>query len=194
MIFTYVIILPKFVKKLNEIWYIPSMKILITLLPLLLITASCSRSNSVTVKDDEGIGTAIVTQPVPVNGKVQDPVWGEEVYLSIAALSGVNDYNANGVGQSHYFDGGTYIHTIQLNVQQASDGYFYEGWLVQEGSDPISTGHLRSPTGDVRHNLRFETMEDLRSYEQVMITLERDDGNPDPGEQVAEGTLKTRQR
>lgn len=126
--------------------------------------------------------------------KYRDLEHGKEVWFAIGALGGVNGVNANGVAQAHGFEDGAYRLTIQLNVERAPEGIFYEGWLLRDGAEPLSTGHLRSRFGDVRHALQFDTDADLREFLQVAVMRESDDGNPAPGERIAEGVLRPQER
>ena len=131
---------------------------------------------------------------MPKGGEVVDEKRGKELWLAVGAMSGINTHPANGVAQAHYFEDGTYLHTMQLNIELPTDGFFYEGWLIAENKKPVSIGHLRSIVGDVRHQLEFESDQDLREYTGVLVTLESDDGNPAPAEHVAEGKMTMRER
>jgi len=69
---------------------------------------------------------------------------------------------------------------------------FYEGWLVQR--DPfkfISTGKLSKKSGWGYHN-EFASTIDYSSYDFYVLTLEPNDGNPDPADHVFEGEVVTR--
>ena len=109
-------------------------------------------------------------------------------------MDGVGYEAANGVAHGHFFDSGKFVHTMQLNIAPAPDGYFYEGWLTSTDGEIISTGHLRNHLGDARHQHRFEVDADVRSHTTVIVTLEPDDGDPAPGKHVAEGVLTVRER
>lgn len=162
-------------------------------LPLLfvgLLLTSCMDQRSVRPED---LDTHQVEYKLPQNGQIEYGTHGKEDWFSYGALTGVNGTAANGVAQSHYFDDGRYLHTLQLNIEPAQDGYFYEGWIVK-GSDVVSTGHLSNSFGDTRHGLRFEADADYRDYLKVVVTLEPDDGNPAPAQHVAEGLLKVTKR
>ena len=129
--------------------------------------------------------------PTPQPSVSDEP---ERVWLATAPLSGVGDYNANGATRSDFFDDRTYKHELELNIEQAKEGYFYEGWLVNpENGNFISTGEVENIAGDVRHKMEFEVRRDLRPYMKVVVTLEPDDGDPAPAEHVAEGTLIVRE-
>ena len=130
--------------------------------------------------------------PMPV-GEIRHPTAGLEQWFAIGPVNGVEGSPANGVAQSHYFEEGLYLHTVQANVAPAPDGSFYEGW-ISDGSNIVSTGHLTNPMGDSRHSLQFEQNQDYRAYTQVLITVEADDGDPAPGKKVAEAILKVTPR
>jgi len=116
------------------------------------------------------------------------PNYGEEQSFAYGAIGGVGDALANGVAQSHMYKDGHFVHTLTVNIEVAPDGYFYEGWIVN-GSDVISTGNLSNAFGDTRYALQFESDIDLTEYTKVIVTLEKDDGNPAPDIHVAEGNL-----
>ena len=113
---------------------------------------------------------------------------GNERWFAYGAISGVGDTAANGVAQSYVYEDGSYVHTLNINIQIAPDGYFYEGWLVKD-SEVISTGKLSNILGDTRYALQFESDNDMRQYAKVIITLEKEDGNAAPDMHVAEGDL-----
>ena len=125
---------------------------------------------------------------------IVDEQRGEEVWFAIGVMDGVNGTPANGIVQSHFFEDGTSLITIQLNIEVPPDGFFYEAWLDRWSLEPLSLGHLRNPMSDVRHDRTFESKKDLREYTNVFVTREADDGNPAPGMRVAEGVLKERKR
>jgi len=124
----------------------------------------------------------------------RDEAHGQEAWFAVGAMQGVGEL-ANGVVQAHVFDDGAYRLELQLNIERAPDGSFYEAWLAEEGSTPVSLGHLYSRFGDARHTLQYDAQEDLRSMTRVQVTLEPDDGDPAQGQElVAEGTLVARER
>ena len=128
---------------------------------------------------------------VPPGGVPKHPEHGMEVWFAYGAMEGIEEEPASGVAQAHRFEDGSYLHTVQLNIAIPPDGYFYEGWLEKiDGSGRRTTGHLSNARGDTRHGLRFETDDEMRGHLRVLVTLEKDDGNPAPGEFVAEGTMK----
>ena len=141
----------------------------------------------------EALNTEHIQYPMPQGGEVFYEGHGSEEWFAYGAMGPSADVPANGVAQAHRFQDGRFLHTIQLNVQPAQDGFFYEGWLT-DGTNTISTGHLNSPTADARHGLRFEADQDYTAYTKVIVTLEADDVNPAPGLHIAEGTMKVTER
>lgn len=166
------------------------MKKTLLLLSIGLITLTGCGNNRST--RNEALDTEEIQYAMP-QGKMHFEGHGDEKWFSYVALTGVNDYSANGVAQAHLFEDGYYLHTANVNIAPAEDGFFYEGWIVK-GPSVISTGHLSNYFGDVRHALRFESEIDYSGHDKVIITLEPDDGNPAPAEHVAEGTLKIVER
>lgn len=156
---------------------------------LLLLTACWGDDVSV---EDDADRVQEIQIPMP-SGEIRHPTAGLEQWFAIGPVNGSAEHPANGVAQSHYFEAGLYLHTIQANILPAPEGFFYESWL-SNGTDVKSTGHLTNNFGDSRHNVQFEANEDLRGYLQVLITLEPDDGNPEPADKVAEAILKVTPR
>lgn len=161
---------------------------LLLLLPALLV--SC---RNLQIFRDESIKTEQIQYPMPQDGEVLYEGHGKEKWFAYGAMSGMEGTAANGVALAHRFEDNRYLHTIQLNILPPEDGFFYEGWL-QNGDNLVSTGHLSNHFGDSRHGLRFEADEDYAEYLNVIVTLEKDDGNPSPGTHVAKGLLKVTQR
>lgn len=129
---------------------------------------------------------------------------GDTTQTFSAELKDVTGGEASGEANSE-FSAEKYTHSVVAKYLPAlEDGYFYEGWLVQlEPLDVISTGKMiPDPSTDSigspqassgqegNFALSLETQDDLTSYTRVVITLEPDDGDPEPAEHVLEGTLE----
>ncbi|MCF7845020.1 MAG: anti-sigma factor [Kiritimatiellales bacterium] len=168
--------------------------LLITVLLPVVALSACSKK--VTVEEEPSIGEEVIQMVMPKDGKAVHPKFGKEEWFAFGAMSGVGETPANGVAQAYVFEDGSYALTMQLNIAPASDGTFYEAWLASEESDaPISAGHLGNFFGDARHQIKFESSEDFKSFLQVSVTLEQDDGDPLPSEQlVAQGQLRVIKR
>lgn len=146
------------------------------------------------VKIEGGDSQVVTFQTV---GDLEDKDHGKQVYFGYGAMNGVGQTKANGVGSLMVFEDGTSAAGLQLNIEMAPEGQFYEAWLAKPGSDAgswISIGHVRSALGDVRHALKSQQKQDLRDYTLLKVTLEKDDGSPSPSKVVSEGTLKTAKR
>jgi hypothetical protein len=167
---------------------------LIVGLSALLLTA-CAGKEDATVGTNEDEWTSKMEVAMPGAGGVVDQNHGKEIWFAIAPMSGSNDVPANGVTQAHYFEDGTYLHNLKVNIARSEDGFFYEGWVVSDdGEDWESLGHLQSHFADARHGVQFRGTQDVRKYLNVRVTLEQDDGDPSPGKIVAEGRLKVTPR
>jgi putative hemolysin len=116
-----------------------------------------------------------------------------------AELKDVTGATASGTAVAE-LSADAYTHSVSAkNLPALEEGFFYEGWLVQiEPLDVLSAGKM-VPEGDPSTSsgqekgsfaLALETPEDLTSYTRVVITLEPDDGDPEPAEHVLEGTLE----
>ena len=149
------------------------------LLPLLTcaLLAACQNDSAPTNEGEE-------QEPAPIGSMEK----GESLWYAQTALAGVNGYEANGVAKSEWYDGRIYEHSVDLNIEPAPEGSYYEGWLVQEGQ-LISTGRLEQTSGS-KHRLLFTVKRDLRDMTDVVITLEPEDDDPAPAEHVAEGALQ----
>ena len=168
-------------------------KIVLTLLPLVLLVGC--KKEAVTISGVENSqGSQTLVQVLPGQGPVDTPDHGTEQWFAITPLTGLQGISANGVAQAHYLEDGTFITTVQLNIERAPDGSFYEGWMENSEGKKVTIGHLRTPFGDVRHSLKFLGNQDLRTYPKVLVTLEKDDGNPSASDAVAEGSLLERKR
>ena len=155
---------------------------------------------SKTVKiSQSGTGAILQTdqyiQAMPVGNKVVDPQLGKEIWLGVAAMSGFGANVASGTATIHYFDSGTSVAGLNINVYPPAKGKFYEAWIAIPGKDPVSMGHLTSATADVRNQASLKVKEDLHAATSVFVTLEEDDGNPAAGDdKIAEGIVKDRTR
>ena len=141
------------------------------------------------------MGEEVFRTVLPTQGRASHPTHGMEKWFAYGAISGVEGTPASGVAQAYVFEDGTYLQTIQLNIEPAPEGYFYEGWAVNDdGSSVVSTGHIRNLFGDARHMMEYSSEQDLQDHLKVIVTLEPDDGDPAPAAHVAEGTLRVTQR
>lgn len=174
-------------------------------LPLitLLLLPACGKdekpadSKSATgVTIEETLGVQVLTQPMPVHGKVELPGHGTEEWFAYGAMAGTDWTPANGVVTGHVFTDDTTVVAMQFNVEPAKDGTYYEAWIRHPKTGAsVSMGQLINGQGDARHGLRFESSEDLRAYTDVHVTLEKDDGNVEASMAViATGELKPTKR
>ncbi len=75
------------------------------------------------------------------------------------------------------------------NLPKPQNWDFYEGWIVQkEPFQFISTGKIEEK-GGIDTNT-FTSYEDYSSYDFYVLTIEADDGNPEPWDHILEGTLE----
>ncbi len=84
---------------------------------------------------------------------------------------------------------GVFIHKIKTDLPAPVEGYFYEGWLVSRSPFRFfSTGKMVTNSSD-EYVLEWygEEGEDYSIYNQVVVTLEPDDGDPSPADHVLEG-------
>ncbi len=158
------------------------------------LISGCGSLQRLTIGGDDVIGTQEIQVALPVEGKLVDPVHGKETWFAYGPIVGVNGMHANGVIQAFFFEDEAFLHTMQLNIEPAKEGSYYEGWLVDGAGVRVSASDMRNRFADARHQLRFDVPRDLRAYQKVVVTLEKDDGNPAAGQEVAEGMLKVTPR
>lgn len=168
-------------------------RIAFVLVPFVLF-AACKKESVSIVGSGKDMGSQTLVQVLPGKGPIETPDHGKELWFAITPLTGLKGKPANGVTQAHYLEDGTFLVTVQLNIERAPDGFFYEAWLANDAGVEVTLGHLRTPFGDVRHQLKFLGKQDLRTYSKFFVTLEKDDGNPAASEAVAEGKLVERKR
>lgn len=161
------------------------------LLGILMVLGACGSTKE---SKEKTIGKEVFVTAMPVGGEINDPTHGREAWLAVGPVEGTEGTPANGVVTAHYFEDGTFILGMQVNIVPPEDDFFYEAWLVQNGETDVSLGHLTNPFGDVRHQLRFSVEEDYRNRTIIAITREPDDGNVEPGIVVARAMLKKQQR
>lgn len=119
------------------------------------------------------------------------PQFGKEVWVGVAALSGTKNPSVNGAAIGHLFADGTFVQTVQLNVEKLGAKHDYGVWLYGKNSDDrVFVGFLQNPTADVRHSLTFTKKLDLSAYTAVSVTLQDTGKSAIPGPEVAHGEVK----
>jgi len=102
-----------------------------------------------------------------------------------AELKDVAGKIATGIATRKFIEG-LFTHTVIVDIPDPAEGYYYEGWLVKEDGELVSTGKLRIAKGG--YLLEYSSAVDYSDYSGVVITLEsKDDGVPE--EHVLEGTF-----
>ena len=89
---------------------------------------------------------------------------------------------------------GTYVFTMESDIDPAAEDKFYEGWVVKRTLgivvDFVSTGILeQSKTGE--HSLEFRSERDLSDYDEIVLTEETlaDGLDNKPERHILEGTF-----
>jgi len=103
-------------------------------------------------------------------------------------LSDVSGGSGAGTATRQIEDG-FFRHVAQGYMPVPREGYFYEGWLVRQSPfDFFSTGNMvQNESGEWVLEWFGEFGQDYADYPGVVITLEPDDGNPDPADHILEG-------
>lgn len=145
-------------------------------------TVSVPVSRSIVLENADEIGTeanvAQSTEDVEISSQAFE-----------AALSAVGNSHADGAATSDYVDG-IFRHLVVATLPDPPEGYFYEGWLIRSRPfDFFSTGEFIQHVDDLKWYLVYESDDDKRDYNKVIVTLEPNDGNLAPAEHVLEGVF-----
>ena len=167
----------------------------ITLTFLFLATFSLNGCLKLREPETAPIGQQTVQRVFPQRGNIVDAKHGKELWFAIGPVAGIGHTMANGVANSHYFEDGSSLVAIQLNIAVPEDGSFYEAWLIpQNGVAGLRMGQLTNTFNDVRHQLRFETKADVRNSLKIVVRLQKIGTEQGSGPVVAEGNLVERKR
>lgn len=102
-------------------------------------------------------------------------------------LEDVSGGSATGTVTVTYSEGSYTLDAEFMGLPALEGDDFYEGWIVMDGA-PMSTG-VATMDGENYVNT-FTSEEDLTGYDLYILTLEADDGNPDPSEDhILEGNI-----
>ncbi len=84
---------------------------------------------------------------------------------------------------------GFFRHVVKAYMPAPGENYFYEGWLVRQSPfDFFSTGDMvQNESGEWVLEWFGEFGETYSDYPLVVITIEPDDGDPDPAAHILEG-------
>ncbi len=117
---------------------------------------------------------------------------GEVVLEFRGELEDTTGGEASGVATAKYSSEKYFHEVFTKNLPPLEEGFFYEGWLVKPFPllDVISSGKLVPEGEEGGFALSLEANENLSKHTRVVITLEPDDGDPDPAEHVLEGTME----
>lgn len=105
-----------------------------------------------------------------------------------ASLAAVNGYI--GGGDATRTTEGKYVHSVTASLDAPAAGKFYEGWIVVDANDFISTGRL-SEEAPGEWSLEYTSNRDLSAYNSVVITEETEANGLDnvPEAHVLEGSF-----
>jgi len=106
---------------------------------------------------------------------------GETINLNDVFGSG-----ADGKIETGFSDGKFYCKITAFGLRAVEKGYYYEGWLKNE--ENLSIGRME--VNLFNEGVLYYTASINRSdYDQVMITLEPEDGNEEPARKILEGNF-----
>jgi len=104
----------------------------------------------------------------------------------IISLNDTVDIGSEGEVKTAFSDGKFYCKITASGLRIAEKGYYYEGWLKNE--DNLSIGRMEvNLFGE--GVLYYTASIDRSDYDQVMITLEPEDGDEEPAIKILEGNF-----
>lgn len=115
------------------------------------------------------------------------------VYEANGTLEDVSSSGSIGQAEATYYDDGTFELIAEFqNLAPTSNGDFYEGWLVNQATkDFFSTGMVQSNPSQGTFNEYTSNVDHVSDgYDFYVLTLEPDDGDPEPAKHIVEGKLK----
>lgn len=115
-------------------------------------------------------------------GELRDVTMGKEV-------RGIQtNGTASGESSASFVDGTYSLTATFSNLPNPQGDEFYEGWVVQRQPFKfISTGKLTKVDGVYTNS--FESDVDYTSYDQYVLTIEPNDGDPAPADHIVEGVM-----
>lgn len=94
-----------------------------------------------------------------------------------AELKDIKGGNASAI-TTRSFENGTFTHAVLADLPEPGENKFYQGWLVNDWGDFVSTGVLGIAKGG--YVLEFSSTQDYTDYNEVVITLEeKKDSTPE---------------
>jgi len=125
-----------------------------------------------------------------VNGVDRGIMMMKDGYTYSGLIKDVVGGKASGLAEAKYEDSIYSLYVNFANLLEPVNGDFYEGWLVRKDPfDYISTGKVEK-IGGIYSNL-YKSKKNLVDYNIYVLTLEPDDGDPDPAKHILEGALKS---
>ncbi len=102
-------------------------------------------------------------------------------------LTDVTGGQAKGEAKRAFSNGKFYFKLTATSLKFVEKGFYYEGWLEKDGNY-LSVGRLEL---DASGNgvLYYTASQDRSDYNRTVITLEPEDGNPEPATPILEGNF-----
>ena len=107
---------------------------------------------------------------------------GESISLSDLVSSGMT-----ATAKRAFSDGKFYYQIEAIGLKPVEKGYYYESWLQKDGEN-LSTGRVSvDETG--KGSVFYTASVDRSEYTRALISLEPEDGNPEPAGLLLEGSF-----
>lgn len=129
------------------------------------------------------VSAANIARPVLDNVAAGSTIAGVEFQDNIIARAEATYYDG-----SRDFD----LEVEYFRLPSIPDGYLYEWWLVnRDTNEYVSLGNNKNfPVLSRRDaKLTISVKRDLRNYDFHVLTLEKDDGNPEPGDHILQWSI-----
>lgn len=112
-----------------------------------------------------------------INEKIMDEVPSQ--------LMSAENIEGSGTSQTKFEDGTYYQKVTVSGLKPLEKGYYYEVWL-KKGEEKVSIGRLEMMDGE--GSLYYQAKADRSDYTQTVVSKETEDGNPEMGQIVLEGS------
>lgn len=135
-------------------------------------------------KNEEGTQVMTEEEVKKLREEIDGVLSGED--MSSADLKDVSGGGTSGKAKKAFSDGKFYHKVEASGLGSLEKGFYYEGWLMKADGSYISTGRVET---DAFGNgvLYYLASSDKSEYSKVAVTLEPEDGNPQPAKHILEG-------
>lgn len=135
-------------------------------------------------KTEEGTQVMTEEEAKKLKEEIDGALSGQDV--ASISLKDVSGGQASGQAKRAFSDGKFYHKVEASNLKSLEKGFYYEGWLMNSQDLYISTGRMEADAFS-NGQLYYLSSTDKSEYSKVVVTLEPEDGNPEPTQHILEG-------